>query len=182
MHVPEGFTVHMTPLGNPGVAPYRPAASSSHSNPHAQGPPPPMFSMRGEAPEEQRRGEAPVQSHLDRHLPPADLHKKRTGRRYDRVALFKEKERLWREGKGPCPRGGRRSRSPRGDGLLCTGGYCGGANQWARLCGRTPPLCAKCCRFAELDEDVTGCCQPGMSWIDGDLHSGSYRARAGSRY
>ena len=180
MHVPEGFSVHMTPLDNPGVAPYRPAASSSHSNPHAQGPRPPMFSMRGEAPEEQRRGVAPVPSHLDQHIPPANMHSKRTSRRYNRTAAFKVQERLWSEGVAPCPHR-RRSRSPRDVGLRCTGDYCNGANQGARFCGRQPPLCAKCCRNAEMNEGVPGYCQAGMSWHDAELHWDGHSNR-GQRY
>ena len=107
----------------------------------------------------------------DPHIRPANMTPGgRTWRRYYRVNDRKAKARLWRAGLGPSPYPSR-SRSPRDRSIMCTGGHCFGKHQCSQFCGRTPPLCAKCCKFAELDEGEPGHCQPGMTWLHGNLHS-----------
>ena len=173
-HIPRGYKGFVVPLTDPGVAPPSSAASASHSH----GPRPPLpFRWGPEAPDgdddqQSWEGEAPDDPRLavDRHIPPADMEfGRRTSRRYHRVAGRKAGERLWKAGMGPCPYP-KRSRSPRGRSIMCTGVHCGGLHQWSHFCGRTPPLCAKCCRFTEMDEGEMGHCQPGMTWRRGQVH------------
>ena len=75
-------------------------------------------------------------------------------------------------------------------GMLCEGQWCN-TNHFGVHCGRSPKLCAKCCRHTELEVDrEPGHCLPKMSWYaSNDLHlnprlrgSGRSSGSGGQRY
>ena len=167
VYVPPGFVAQLVP-DSAGVLP--PPGPCAGVAPLYQAPPQQQpIGAFGGAP---AGGAAPAAQQDAYLLPVGYGYQQRTTRRHDRVAAHKQRVRECADGMGEAPCNPDRSiTGPALMGMLCPGGFCH-ANQVAIHCGRTPKLCAKCCKQYECTVDGgPGHCQLGMSWrASNDLH------------